>query len=145
MLTVAGNTFWWDSQVKTFMADIGGTVIGSYSGQYATAESLTSACNITLSLEELANLNAEKPSNIPAYVSVKPIGKTEFLARFTPEEKSAIIRASKSSVEIELMLLELYLASNDAVDIAHPTLIASITALEQVGLLAVGRAAKILE
>lgn len=83
--------------------------------------------------------------DFPDFVRVSPkrITKLEFLNRFTQAERVGIRMAAKQSVPIED-----YLALVDAatfIDITRPDTIAGVQTLESIGLLAVGRAAVILD
>jgi hypothetical protein len=70
------------------------------------------------------------------------MNKTQFLNRFTTNEKLAILQAADMSPEVKLVLFELQNA--ETIDSNDDNVIAKLQNLETVGLIAQGRAAQIL-
>ena len=66
-----------------------------------------------------------------------------FFSRFTPEEQGAVMTAVQQNPILNALIVSLQLA--DGVVLTDPRIVAGIQALEQAGLLAEGRADKILK
>lgn len=141
MLEVNGNQFWWDTQIGTYMAQVGDIVYGTHSGHYSTASALALGIGVTLSTDDLIALDAEKIAE-PAPDAAVILTKTEFLNRFTLAEREAIIVGSKTAIALEVYLFDLQNA--DSVYINSQQTIVSLQYLEAAGLLAMGRANQIL-
>lgn len=77
-------------------------------------------------------------------LSIVTVSKLEFMNRLTQEELIAIYTAAKTSVQIEIFLAKFNVAP-DEIHLDNPELIASLTAMESAGILAVGRAAQITQ
>ena len=72
-----------------------------------------------------------------------PISVLAFRSRFTDAEKVVIYTAAKASVEVQIWLDDLMVASDVKID--DPRTVGGVQALEAAGLISAGRAAEILE
>jgi hypothetical protein len=88
------------------------------------------------------NAEVNRPEVAAAAVSLQ-LSRLAFLDRFTDPELVAIYTAAKSEVAIEVMLDKFRAA--DYIDLSDLRTIAGIEALEEIGLIAEGRAAEILQ
>ena len=79
---------------------------------------------------------------LPDPVMPKKVSKLEFLEAFTDDELEGIYTAAKTVVKIEIFLDKFRLA--EFIDVADPKIQGGIQALEDGGLLSVGRADQIL-
>lgn len=144
MVEDGGNQYWYDGQVGTFMALIGGVVHGAYGGQYPAVQALESGIGLVLPLGVVDMLDAEKAAAVaaPGYAPPSKLTRYEFISRFTPAERAAIMSAAKVSAEIEVFLFDLQMVPDVQLD--SPQTIYAINALEAHGLIAAGRASQIL-
>lgn len=142
MIKSGDNIFWFDAQVGTYSAQIGGQVYGSRSMQYPTITELEAACGITLTTLERADLQAEF-DNIPLDDKPCQISKLQFDERFTDTEWSRIVSAANGSVPITRMLKQRDMA--EFICLLLPKTIMGVRQLEAAGLLdGAGRANQIL-
>lgn len=142
MIKSGDNIFWFDKDVGTYSAQIGGQVYGSRAMQYPTITELEAACGITLTTAERAELQDEFDS-IP--VDDKPcrISKLGFDERFTDAEWVRITAAAEGSVPIARMLKQRDMA--EFICLLLPKTIMGVRQLEAAGLLdGLGRANQIL-
>jgi len=142
MIKSGDNIFWFDGDVGTYSAQIGGQVYGSRSMQYPTITELEAACGITLTTAERADLQAEF-DNIPLDEKPCQISKLQFDERFTDTEWVRITTAAEGSVPIARMLKQRDMA--EFICLLLPKTVLGVRQLEAVGLLdGVGRANQIL-
>jgi hypothetical protein len=73
----------------------------------------------------------------------RKISKWDFVMRFTPEERAAVLAASKTDSDVEQVLQVLSFA-DPMVDLDLPIMVGSVAMLEAKSLLADGRGAEIL-
>ena len=142
MIHVGGNIFWFDKDVGTYSAQVGGQVYGSRAMQYPTVAELEAACGVALPPSERLELQAEFDS-IP--VDDKPcrISKLGFDERFTDAEWVRITTAAEGSVPIARMLKQRDMA--EFICLLLPKTISGVRQLEAAGLLdGPGRANQIL-
>ncbi len=142
MIKSGDNIFWFDGDVGTYSAQIGGQVYGSRSMQYPTITELEAACGITLTTAERADLQAEFDS-IPLEEKPCQISKLQFDERFTDTEWVRITTAAENNVPIARMLKQRDMA--EFICLLLPKTIMGVRQLEAVGLLdGAGRANQIL-
>jgi hypothetical protein len=95
-----------------------------------------------------AEPDPENPPDTRKYGGRRSLTKLEFIALFTDVEYVGLITASKSSPQLEAWIKKLDYADRDAdgysVHLDDPRTQAGVNALEMFGLLAVGRAAEVL-
>ena len=142
MIYVGSAKFWFDIQVGTYSAEVGGVVYGNRSMQYPTITELEAACGITLTTTERADLQAEFDS-IP--VDDKPcrISKLQFDELFTDTEWVRVTTAAESNPLISRMLKQRDMA--EFICLLLPKTILGVRQLEAAGLLdGPGRANQIL-
>jgi hypothetical protein len=93
--------------------------------------------------EWLAAGNTPEPAFVPEMPPViRTISVFAFRSRFLLEEKRAIYVAAAGNIDIRIWLDDLQAATE--VDLDHPQTVEGVNALEQLGLIGAGRAAKIL-
>lgn len=142
MIHKAGNLFWFDKDVGTYSAQVGGQVYGVRSMQYPTIAELEAACGVALTTAERAELQAEFDA-IPLDEKPCQISKLQFDERFTDAEWSRINTAAPNSVPIARMLKQRDLA--EFICLLLPKTVSGVRQLEAAGLLdGPGRANQIL-
>lgn len=142
MIKSGDNIFWFDGDVGTYSAQVGGQVYGSRSMQYPTITELEAACGITLTTAERADLQAEF-DNIPLDEKPCQISKLQFDERFTDTEWVRITTVAEGSVPIARMLKQRDMA--EFICLLLPKTIMGVRQLEAAGLLdGPGRANQIL-
>lgn len=144
MVEDGGNQYWYDGQVGTFMALVGGVAHGAYGGQYMTTAALEAGIGLPLPAGFAASLDAEKAAAVGAagYVSPMTLAKYDFISRFTPTERAGILAAAKLSPTIEVYLFDLQMAPTVQLDSQQT--VDGVNALQAAGLIGPGRAAQIL-
>lgn len=142
MIKSGDNIFWFDAQVGTYSAEINGVVYGNRSMQYPTITELETACGITLTTDEKAELQTEF-DNIPLDEKPCRISRLQFDERFTDSEWSRITSAANGNVQIARMLKQMDMA--EFICLLLPKTIMGVRQLEAAGLLdGPGRANQIL-
>lgn len=142
MIHKAGNLFWFDKDVGTYSAKVGGQVYGNRSMQYPTIAELEAACGVTLTTVERAELQAEFDT-IPLDEKPCRVSNLHFDELFTDTEWARITAAAQNSVAIARMLKQRELAG--FICLLVPKTINSVRQLEAAGLLdGPGRANQIL-
>ena len=134
------------------------TQLGSYNGNAASGYPLTNgqqwpsswarAAGVTIDIDQV-NALIEERDTAPLDFERWPVGghpcvlsKTVFLGRLSQAEMLAVLTASKTSQQIELLVFRF--SQTDEVDLRSDVLQAGIFALETAGILAEGRANEIL-
>jgi hypothetical protein len=82
------------------------------------------------------------PEPVATVTTPKQLSKYQYMNLFTDQELATIYTVAKSVIQIEVWLEKFKVA--EVVDLADPSTVAGLHALEAGGLLAAGRAAEIL-
>lgn len=142
MIHVGGDIFWFDKDVGTYSAQVGGQVFGSHAMQYPTIAELETACGVTLPPAERLELQAEFDS-IPSDEKPCRISKLIFDELFTDAEWARITAAADGNIQIARMLKQREMV--EFICLLLPKTVNGIRQLEAAGLLdATGRANQIL-
>lgn len=142
MVHYNGNIFWFDKDVGTYSAKIGGQVYGQRSMQYPTISELELACGITLDTVSRKELQDEFDS-VPLDDKPCRISKLAFDEKFTDTEWQRIEAAAVNIVPLKRMLQQRDMA--EFICLILPKTIQGVRTLETTGLLdAPGRANIIL-